>query len=61
VQLYGTQLDSHFEPKPIADFENVDERLSEVGLDALATYVKKAKAFYQGDETPTDSSGNEKK
>jgi hypothetical protein len=43
-QIYGTQLDGNFVPRPIEDEANVDRRRAEVGMTPLAEYLKFAKA-----------------
>jgi hypothetical protein len=45
-QRYGTQMGMNFEPQPIEDAGNVDQRRAEVGLPPLAEYVKLAREQY---------------
>ena len=46
-QRYGTQMDAEFQPKPIEDPEQVDERRAEVGLPPLQEYLQKSREMYE--------------
>lgn len=46
-QRYGTQMDSDFQPAPIEDPENVDQRRAEVGLPPLAEYLRSSQEAYK--------------
>jgi hypothetical protein len=45
-QIYGTQMDGTFKPRPIKDVEHVDQRRAAMDLPPLEEYVKQAKAAY---------------
>jgi hypothetical protein len=39
-QVYGTQIGPHGQPLPIENEGQVDERRQQMGMDALANYIK---------------------
>jgi hypothetical protein len=46
-QIYGTQLDGDYKPRPIEDEKNVDKRRAEVGLSSMEEYIRITKESYE--------------
>ena len=56
-QRYGTQMDNHFQPRPLEDPDNVDKLRATMGLPPLSEYLRVAKEQYKKIATIEAESG----